>query len=129
MKILIADDEPDVQIILKKMLGVYGNCVVCSDGEETFNEFKKSLVNEDYFDLICLDISMPKLTGREALVKIRDAEKSHGITDGAKIIMITAHSNIDNFSSSFTEGCEAFLPKPFDREQLVNNLKILKLIE
>lgn len=131
MKILIADDEPDVQLILEKMLEPYGECTRCSDGEEAFNTFKDSLNNDNAFDLVCLDISMPKLTGRQALVKIREAEKEKGKSngDGAKIIMVTAHSNIDNFTGSFEEGCEVFLPKPFDKEQLLNNLRILKLID
>lgn len=130
MKILIADDEPDVQMILEKMLEEYGSCTRCSDGEEAFQAFSAGLESNEPFDLICLDISMPKLTGREALIKIRDAEKEKGAgTKGSKIIMITAHSNIDNFTTSFEEGCEAFLPKPFDKQQLLNNLRMLKLID
>ena len=130
MKIMIADDEPDVQMILEKMLDTYGECTKCNDGQEAFDTFSASLSKGEGFDLICLDISMPNLTGREALVKIRECEEQNGVEKDkrVKVIMITAHSNMENYTSSFEEGCEAFLPKPFDKEQLINNLKVLNLI-
>jgi two-component system chemotaxis response regulator CheY len=129
MKILIADDEPDVRMILKKLLEPYGELTACNDGQQAFDTYSKA-VDSEPFDLVCLDISMPILTGREALVKIRDFEKEKNISKEkcVKIMMITAHSNINNFIASFEEGCEIFLPKPFDKEQLQNNLKVLKLI-
>lgn len=128
MKILIADDEPDVRIVLKKLLESYGEVSLYNNGQEALDAYIESLDQSEPYDLICLDISMPVLSGREALVKIREYEKEKAVDKASKIMVITAHSNINNFVGAFEEGCEIFLPKPFDKMQIENNLKVLKLI-
>ncbi len=86
--------------------------------------------NEPY-DLICLDIMMPNMDGREALKAIRQIEHEHGINglDGVKVIMTTALGDSKSVIGSFREGCEAYIVKPVEKTKLLEEMEKLGLIE
>ena len=60
MKILIVDDDFTSRKILLKYLAEYGQCDVAVDGEEAVEVFKLALNEWEAYDLVCLDIMMPK---------------------------------------------------------------------
>ena len=74
MKILIAEDEFVSRTKLEKILSSYGECHVTVDGSEALLAFKAALETNEPYDLICLDILMPKMDGHEALQEIRKME-------------------------------------------------------
>ena len=88
-------------------------------------------MGEEPYDLICLDILMPQMDGREALRIIREIEKARGIDrgDGAKVIMTSALSDAKNVLDSFEEGCEVYIPKPYPKDTLIDEIRKLGLID
>ena len=130
MRSLIIEDDPANQFILKQFLAPYGQSSVASDGASGVELFCQALDKELPFDLVCIDIMMPGMDGLEALKQIRQEEASRGIVglEGVKIIMASAVADSSTVIKSFREGCEAYLIKPLNHEDLVRNLRTLKLI-
>ena len=130
MKILIAEDDLASRKFLFKFLSAYGDCDMTVDGLEALDAFMMALNEEDPYDLVCLDIMMPKLDGIKALKAIRDIEKDKGIDNPqrAKIIMTTAVNDTNIVFNAFETGCEAYAAKPIDTARMVEVMQRLGLI-
>lgn len=85
----------------------------------------------EHYDLICLDIMMPKMDGHEALRIFRDQEEARGIrsSEGAKILMTTALSDIQSVMEAYRNLCDGYLTKPIEKAKLLEELRNLKLIK
>ena len=131
MKTLIVEDDVPSKIALEALLEPYGTCEFASNGKEALSAFDSALECKSPYDLICLDINMPELSGREALERIRGKEQELGIIDSerVKIIMTTASGDTQNVLGSFKDGCQAYLTKPIEQEALARELVKLGLID
>ena len=67
MKTLIVEDEPTSRLLLQAILSGYGDCDIATDGEEAVEAFRSALEQGVPYNLVCMDIMMPKLDGHEAL--------------------------------------------------------------
>ncbi len=131
MKTLIVEDDLTSRRLLQKILSPYGSCDIAVDGKESVEAFHLALEEKQPYDLICIDIMMPKMDGQEVLREIRKIEaerRIHGLS-GAKIIMTTALGDKGNIMKAFKEQCEAYLVKPIDRKKLLKEIKNLGLLE
>ncbi|MCU1233658.1 MAG: response regulator receiver sensor signal transduction histidine kinase [Candidatus Solibacter sp.] len=105
-RILIAEDNPTNRDILRRRLEKEGHHVTeTQDGAEAL----AALENGD-FDLLLLDILMPRMDGFEALARIRKSER---FTD-LPVIMISALDEIQSVVRCIEMGAEDYLPKPID---------------
>jgi two-component system chemotaxis response regulator CheY len=127
MRILIAEDDMVSRKFLFKFLSQYGECDLTVDGLEALDAFLLSLKENKPYDLICLDIMMPKVDGVKVLKTIRQLEKERKIPVElrAKVIMITALGETNYVQQSFEIGCDAYASKPMDIEKLVKVLEKL----
>jgi len=75
MRILIVEDELTNIKILQSILAQYGDVDLAYNGNEAIDLFASSLKKEQPYDLVCLDIMMPQVSGQEVLLTIRDLEK------------------------------------------------------
>jgi two-component system chemotaxis response regulator CheY len=133
IKILIVEDEFISRTLLKEMLTPFGDCDVVTNGQEAIEVLEKSYSEyENSYDLVCLDIMMPKMSGHEVLREMRRIEQEKGIygADAAKVLMVTALDDSKNIMEALVEGrCEAYLTKPLSRARLEEHLRQLQLIE
>lgn len=131
LKILVAEDDLASRKFLSKFLSKYGECDVVVDGLETIDAYMIAMRERKPYDLICLDIMMPKIDGVKVLKAIRDLETQKGILPEkrAKIIMTTALGEAELVKSAFEYGCEAYASKPIDTAKLVEVLEKLQLIQ
>jgi len=131
MRILIAEDDLASRKFLHKFLSTYGDCDITVDGIEAVDAFLLAWDENNPYDLICLDIMMPKLDGLKTLKAIRDIEKQKCVDAGrrAKIIMTTALNEKQTVFTSFDAGCEAYAAKPIDTAKLVEVMRKLELIK
>jgi two-component system, chemotaxis family, chemotaxis protein CheY len=129
-RILIAEDDMVSRKFLFKFLSKYGECDLTVDGLEALDAFLLSLKEKKYYDLICLDIMMPKIDGVKVLKTIRDMEKENKIPPEARsrVIMTTALGETAYVQQAFDIGCEAYASKPIDIEKFVKVLEKLGLI-
>ncbi|SMP41424.1 Response regulator receiver domain-containing protein [Anoxynatronum buryatiense] len=75
MRILIAEDDLGSRVYMQHFLKCFGECDLTADGIETVDAFLMAWEEGEPYDLICLDIMMPKLDGLKVLKIIRDLEK------------------------------------------------------
>jgi len=130
MKILIAEDDPGSNRLLSSMLYQYGECLSVNNGLSAVETVSQALIDKKPFNLIMLDIMMPKLDGHACLKKIRELEKEHKVekSASAKIIMITALSDKKNVLEAFKGSSNAYIVKPVIKEKIEKELKKLNLI-
>lgn len=114
-KILIVDDEPAIVEILGSRL-VASGYEICSagDGIEALEKVKSEKPN-----LIIMDVLMPRMTGFEAMKKIRADQESWGIP----AIVISAKGSMKDYFDDIT-GVE-FIAKPYDPQELVHRIEVL----
>ncbi|MDM8533462.1 response regulator [Clostridiaceae bacterium HSG29] len=131
MKILIVEDDKVSQRILFKILSDYGKCDLVNDGVEAIDAYLMAFDDNELYDLISLDIMMPKIDGVEILSKIRDFEKKNKIKENkkAKIIMVSALAETNFVKLAFENGCDSYISKPIDIDKLIENLKQLEVIK
>jgi two-component system, chemotaxis family, chemotaxis protein CheY len=120
MKILIVEDDLSSRKFLYKFMSAYGECDITVDGMEGLDAYLMALDEEEPYDLLCLDIMMPKVDGVKVLKTIREVEKQKGIEGDkkVKIIMTTALNDVDVVKDSFDSGCEVYANKPIDIKKL-----------
>jgi response regulator RpfG family c-di-GMP phosphodiesterase len=107
-RILLVDDDDTFRPALQKTLISLGhNVVPANNGEDALSIFSHS-----DFDLVISDIRMPKMDG-VALTKAIKASKS------TPVILITGFAEILETQEAHQLGCDEFLPKPFERDDLV----------
>lgn len=130
MKILIAEDDMASRKFLGKFLSQYGECDMVIDGLEALDAYMMSIKEKEPYDLICLDIMMPKVDGVKVLKAIRDLEVQKGVSPDkrVKIIMTTALAEAQYVQTAFEYGCEAYASKPIDTKKLQEVLGKLGLI-
>ena len=131
MKCLIVEDDFAARRLMQKYLSIHGDCDVAVDGKEAVEAFRQAMDEKELYDLICLDIMMPNMDGHEALKTIRQIESEHGVSglDCVKVIMTTALDDSKNVMGSFTEGCEAYIVKPVEKDKLLEEMANLGLVE
>jgi two-component system chemotaxis response regulator CheY len=131
LRTLLVEDDFFSRILLQTFLSRYGDCHIAVNGREAVDAFRAAMERGEKYDLICMDLMMPEMNGREAVQHIRKLEEERGIlsTDGAKIIMTTAASDIKDVIQCFKELCDAYLVKPIDLAQLLSQMKSYGLVQ
>ncbi|GAB6096745.1 response regulator [Desulfatiferula olefinivorans] len=131
MKTLIVEDDLTSRRLIQGYMESYGPTHLATNGTEAIAAFSKALIDEAPFDLVCLDIMMPGLDGQATLKVLRDLEEERGIfsSDGAKIVMTTALSNMANLARAFKNLCDGYLVKPISKARLVEELTRIGLLD
>ncbi|MCM1494617.1 MAG: response regulator [Bacteroides sp.] len=130
MKILIVEDDFVSRKFMTKFLSKYGACQTAEDGEQAVKMYKDAVEQQRPYDLICLDIVMPRMDGYKTLELIRSYEEEKGIAaqEGVKVIMTTGMEVGTNITKAFELGCVAYTSKPIDIVQFDGLLHQLQLI-
>jgi CheY-like chemotaxis protein len=121
MKILIADDEPDLLSQFKTILVDRGHTVVTAiDGEACVIAYSKEYASnpEDTFDVVVLDYSMPKMNGLDAAKEILGLSPSQRIIFASAYVQETLVDSIKNLKQIVE-----LLQKPFSLQDLVNTIE------
>lgn len=131
MRIMIAEDDLVSRKFLFKFLSQYGECDLVVDGLEALDAFLMSIKDDKPYDLICLDIMMPKVDGVKVLKSIRDYENQKNMAPEkrAKVIMTTALAETQFVQNAFDIGCDAYAAKPIDIAKFVEVLHKLGLVK
>ncbi|MEI6126451.1 MAG: response regulator transcription factor [Pseudomonadota bacterium] len=115
MRILVIEDERKISAFIKRGLKEEGHAVdVGYDGEEGYH-----LIGENDYDLIILDLMLPKLDGITLCKQIR--------ADGIQtpIIMLTAKSTVQDKVTGLDSGANDYITKPFAFEELLARIRVI----
>ena len=115
MRILLAEDEQDLNRIITQKLGSDGYSVdSCYDGKEAME-----LLSCAEYDAIILDIMMPKADGYEVLRKLRSSGTS------TPVLFLTARDAVSDRVKGLDSGANDYLVKPFSFEELSARLRVM----
>ena len=115
MRILIVDDEVQLaRRIASAVMGAGHDTVLVYDGEAALHE-----ATEASFDLIVLDVGLPRIDGFEVLRRLR----AQRIT--SRVLMLTARSQVEDRVTGLQLGADDYLPKPFAMQELVARVEAL----
>lgn len=116
MKFLIVEDELRMANLLRRGLSEEGHSVMCAydglDGLELARQFE--------FDVIVLDVMLPKLSGYDVAKKLR-AEKN-----STPVLMLTAKDAVPDIVRGLDLGVDDYMTKPFSFDELVARLRAVK---
>jgi len=115
MRILVADDEPEMTMVLEALLRREHYSVdVVNDGQDALDYG----LAENY-DCLVLDIMMPRLDGIQVLQALRAKNVS------TPVLLLTAKSQIEDRVAGLDSGADDYLPKPFDNRELIARVRAL----
>lgn len=113
-KILIVEDEKQMADFISLELKHEGYEVeICYDGEQGYNQ-----AIENSYDIILLDIMLPKINGIEVCRKVRKKKDT-------PIIMLTAKSDVMDKVNGLDTGADDYLTKPFEIEELLARMRVI----
>ncbi len=114
MKILIIEDEAKVANLLKKGLQQSGyESDIAADGEEGYDK-----IRSEAYDLILLDLMLPKMSGLDLITRIRECRP------GVPIIAVTARVSVEDRVQGLNLGCDDYLTKPFSFAELLARIQV-----
>ena len=114
-KVLVIDDEPGVRELISEALSLSEiSAVQAADGLEAL-----SFLRRERFDLLILDINMPKLDGLALLEKLRNEGMS------VPVLMLSARADKADINQGLRTGADDYLTKPFSIEELVLRVKAI----
>lgn len=121
MKTIVIDDMMTMRKIITKMLKQIGftNIVDADDGATAWPMIEEAYKNGEPFDFIVSDWNMPKMSGLDLLIKIRETE---GLSK-TPFLMITAEAEQSNVVKVVKAGVSNFIVKPFKPETLKEKIE------
>lgn len=113
-RLLVADDDPNIRMLLKHVLTREVYVVLeASDGEDAIHKLKGTTV-----DLAIVDVMMPKIDGLELCQYIRE-------TYDIPIILLTARQQLSDKEQGYLRGTDDYVTKPFEPEELLFRITAL----
>jgi DNA-binding NtrC family response regulator len=116
-KILIVDDEEALRFLLASELEAEAFAVQSAgDGDEAIDMIRKKIERGEKYDVILLDIKMPRVDGFEVLKFVK------GSVPETKVIMLTAYADVKNAIESLRQGASDFVSKPYDLDDILTSI-------
>jgi PAS domain S-box-containing protein len=114
-RILYIEDNPQNRDIVRRYLGNNFELLEAEDGELGLERAQK-----DTPDLVLMDLSLPRVDGWEATRRIRALPAA---VSKVPVIAVTAHAGREYQDRALKAGCDAYLTKPLDRDQLLDTIR------
>jgi len=112
LRVLVVDDDQGLRLSVKSAL-VTSNRFEVEEAFDGINAIEKIKASEKKFDVVILDVDMPRLNGLEALRLIKENDP------GIIVLMITAHATLDHAVQAVKDGAYNYLSKPVSGDDLL----------
>lgn len=118
LKILVAEDEPDVLNVMTKAVTRHGyNVVTAADGEEAWQK-----IQSDAPDVILLDINMPHKNGFEVLKLVRENPTTE---KWQPVIIVSARSELNDIRNSYNLEADHYIAKPCQMNDVLKAIRLM----
>jgi PAS domain S-box-containing protein len=123
MRVLIAEDHPVNRLLAERWVKRLGALPrTASDGAEAIETYRQAQTSGERFDVVLMDLQMPKVGGLDATRRIRAIEQQHG-WQRTPIIALSASAMPEEIARCRAAGMDAFVAKPFDADSLEQGLR------
>lgn len=118
LKILIADDEPDILQITDKKISQKGyDVITAADGEEAWQK-----IQDESPDIVILDLNMPKKNGFEVLQELR---KNPPEEKWQPVIIVSARTELDDVKKGLSLEAEHYITKPCSIDDILKAIRLM----
>jgi PAS domain S-box-containing protein len=125
LSILVAEDNEINALLMRSLLARLGHhVVITTNGEAALESWQSAESAGAPYDLVLMDIQMPRLDGIETTKRIRACEAGNGVRS-TPILALTANTLVEDRYACFEAGMDGFLVKPLDRDKLTEALASL----
>ena len=122
LSVLVAEDNEINALLMRSLLTKLGHhAVITTNGEEALESWLAAKAAGAPYDLVLMDIQMPRLDGIETTKRIRARETGQAGRQ-TPILALTANTLVEDRYACFESGMDGFLIKPLDREKLADAL-------
>ena len=122
LSILVAEDNEINALLMRSLLGRLGHrAVITTNGEAALESWQAAKSAGTPYDLVLMDIQMPRLDGIETTRRLRSQEAGES-GRRTPILALTANTLVEDRYACFEAGMDGFLIKPLDREKLAEAL-------
>lgn len=119
-RLLVVEDEDHLSDALKLNFEAEGyDVVVTADGQRAIETFHAARADGPPFDLVVLDLMLPKRSGYEVCQEIRSVDRD------APVLILSARSMVEDRVQAFDVGADQFLQKPFSLAELLSRVRNL----
>jgi len=116
-RVLVVDDEESLRFLLASELQAESFEVqTAGDGEEAIELIRRKIEKGEKFDVVLLDIRMPKADGWEVLKFIKSSVPE------TRVIMLTAYADVKNAIEALRLGASDFVSKPYDLDDILTSI-------
>ena len=117
-RLLIAEDDPAIASMVSDILRIEGyESVIVSEGRKVLD-----VLRSQPFDMVLLDVMLPGLDGITIMKGIRDEPQTSDIP----VVMLTAKTDDESTWAGWRAGCNYYMTKPFDPDELLVILRSLE---
>ncbi len=130
MRTLIVEDVHFLAMILERIIEPYSMVDYAKDGSDAIDKFSKAFAKGEPYNLVFLDLLMPKIDGFEVLSHVRKFENDFNLDEKSKskIIVVSTFSDTENVTKARKAGCDGYIAKPYRKDKVLKELRLLKLI-
>jgi len=121
MRVLVVEDEPDLAKALAEGIRRDGYAVdIAHTGADALEKLSASP-----YDIICLDLNLPDIDGREVCRRIHADPVRRDESDTPRVLMLTARDSLADRVAGLDDGADDYLVKPFDLMELLARIRAL----
>lgn len=130
LRILVADDDIMIGVLLKDQAMEYGTTDLATNGRDALKAFRLAHEEGKPYDIVFLDLLMPGMDGQSTLEAMRTFESAHhpDRNTDCTIIMITASREPNDILEAYKNKCNGFLTKPVSWNTILDLLQHVRIL-
>lgn len=123
MRSLVVDDEPTARAMLSMLLDELGAVDEAAEAGGALACVSRALEEDQPYDLICVDLSMPGIDGLELIDHIREIEGAFGLPHHSCLLVVSASRSGQDIMAAFKNQADGYLTKPIQLPRLQKLLR------
>lgn len=122
MRCLVIDDEPTARLHLRLLLEERGKVDEAPDAIAGLQRIRDAIADNDPFDLVCIDLSMPGPSGIEAIKMVQEVDKKLRHGKHTNVVVVTASDDQKDIRAALHQHVDGYLLKPVTPGQIVETI-------
>lgn len=122
MRSLVIDDEPIARLQLRLLLESRGPVDEAPDAIAGLQRIRDAIADNDPFDLVCIDLSMPGPSGIDAIKMVKDVDQKLRRGKHTNVVVVTASDDQKDMRAALQQHVDGYLLKPVTPGQIVETI-------